>query len=190
MRTLNSAAILICAIFGLYSTACEKIETPQNDLTYFDNASRYVISQQDALDRSLEFVNYIGDESTRSAEPLQVADCSVIYPSNTTRSDGNINPICYLFNFQDDRGYVLASADERMKTPVLVYEESGNLYTDHASGTPLEVILNLIESYYESSVADPVDRQRGDRAGDKPQDRETECRPQPDVGSAWLCCFC
>ena len=82
--------------------------------------STHTISLEEALANLNDFVN---DDATRSGNTtFKIADVvTVSYPSNTRSGNTtNCSSIAYVANFENNQGYAILAADDRIKERVLV----------------------------------------------------------------------
>ena len=103
-----------------------------NEVNPVKNSSVHKITPEQAQQNALEFVNKV--YTTRSG--LKIITVSNIIPIvknlANTRSEGDsicIDTLLYAINFEDNRGFVLASADDRTE-PVIAYIEQGRFDED------------------------------------------------------------
>lgn len=103
-----------------------------NEVNPVKKSSVHKITPEQAQQNALEFVNKVN--TTRSG--LKIITVSNIIPivNNIaiTRSEGDsicIDTLLYAINFEDNRGFVLASADDRTE-PVIAYVEQGRFDED------------------------------------------------------------
>ena len=65
-------------------------------------------------------------------------------------------PPYYVFNFADNRGYALASADDRM-SPILCIVDMGSFHIDSALTNPGQIaMLSRIETEYKMAIGMPI----------------------------------
>lgn len=81
--------------------------------------------------------------------------------STVTKSHPIINPTdsvppYYVFNFNENKGYALASADDRM-SPILCIVDTGSFYVDSVLTNPGQIImLSRIETEYKMALGMPI----------------------------------
>ena len=121
--------LLFCMSIVIASCSNENLF---NEVNPVKNSSVHKITPEQAQQNALEFVNKV--YTTRSG--LKIITVSNIIPIvknlANTRSEGDsicIDTLLYAINFEDNRGFVLASADDRTE-PVIAYIEQGRFDED------------------------------------------------------------
>lgn len=100
----------------------QRLKTPQsNSMT---------ISAEQALESLLAFLNRTGQ--TTRAEGFDMLDVEVVSSRQITRSYGGeqlppIDSLLYVVNFDNDSGYAILSADQRIGTPIIAVTEAGSI---------------------------------------------------------------
>lgn len=136
-----ASCLLLCAV------ACQNQEIPipvQSEETV-----SHSISVEDALATLKSFMK---DECTRTTDVREVSNVlTVKYKSASTRS-GCAIPDCenliYVANFENEQGYAILAADDRIDDPVLAITDEGNL-TDENVDAAVDAVVNQERPFFE-----------------------------------------
>lgn len=124
-------------------------------------AQNTTVSIEEAKSSVLTLMSKIDLQTKGVSSGRYIVD-SFSYPSeNTTKLFGEDLPI-YIFNFNDNQGYAIASGDNRMPE-VFCITEKGSFYVDSLSIPEGEAIfLSSIEEDYKILVSNDYIRNRAD----------------------------
>lgn len=126
---MKKGIILFCMSIVVASCSNENLF---NEVYHVKKRSVHRITAEQAQQNALEFVNKI-HTTRRSSEIITVSSIMPIVNNLTiTRSEGDsicIDTLLYAINFEDNRGFILASADDR-REPVIAYVEQGRFDED------------------------------------------------------------
>ena len=151
-----------------------------------------------------------GGISTRSGQARTIANVKALQSEPTTRmatrsTDGGDVPVqipdtvAFIFNFADDEGFVIVSADIRITSPVLAFVENGYLNVNEELDHPgLAIFFEGLEEYIEYSIIES-ERLRAEliagimeRLGkdDEPTTRWAQNCPSCGSPPGWCWCPC
>ena len=104
-------------------------------------------------------------KETKGAPARYIEEGYLMTRSRMTKSVANIPgdtiPPYYVFNFNDNQGYALASADTRM-APLLCLVEKGHFSPDSVLRNPGQIaLLSHIETDYRMALGLPIEDSRG-----------------------------
>lgn len=118
-------------------------------------SENHVISVSEASETALKAAEMFADESTRAdvQEPRIIESVGVYGRKNTPLRTANVSEdtLYYVFNFEDNRGFAIVSADDRIPTQILAYVDNGSLEND-VDNPGLRYGLELMQHYVESSI--------------------------------------
>lgn len=155
MRIVKSA-IYFCLFFVI---SCEQSSLKMREKAEFTsmaevNNSHYV-SLQEAKNNVIDFLFQQGSE-TRSLSSKTIINSFSKGGPQSKLEDEYESPLIHVFNFADDKGFVIAAGDDRMPQ-ILCYVESGNLAEKDTIRNPgLIVMLSLIDVDYRMAIGLPV----------------------------------
>lgn len=147
-KSTHFIKIIVAAFAGLILFCCNKVDhiTAKDDNLF--NETVFTVSQKDAMKSAINFVEAMFQTTTTKAtNERTIANVEILYSNETaTKSTAN-SPLCYLFNFSNNKGYVLISADKRTKDRVFLASEKGNLSLLNLQKSPYAFLLDRIEQY-------------------------------------------
>lgn len=139
-QILNTIAVFILAITLLGS--CQSVmEEPITEEVLSSNSSKiYSIPANEALQYLEDFMrDEIGTRSTVSRKITSINP--IRYRSFKTRSEEeNIDTLLYIVNFEDEGGYAILAADQRIPDKVIAIVDEGTI-----SSSTVEEAIELIE---------------------------------------------
>ena len=122
--------IVTFAIFSIFLISCsaeyiDPVYTPNDSLPEM-NTPHFVPYEQ-ALAELNSMLRDIDIQTRGGRSTRQISDCYLASDLSLTKSgDGKEEPAVYVFNFENDQGFAIISADDRT-APVLAVTDSGNL---------------------------------------------------------------
>ncbi|MBQ1986862.1 MAG: C10 family peptidase [Muribaculaceae bacterium] len=146
--------IVLIAITSLL-TCCSSNEEPILENTDKQEVlNKYEISQEEALNNAVKLLSLTATgESRASAENYKVRNVTRVNQNPDSRAEDATNG-CYLFNFDDNKGFALVSADKRDSVPVYISAEKGNLpveiLNDEVNG--IGYLMGLVANYQDYKV--------------------------------------
>jgi hypothetical protein len=167
----------------LSMVACSKEENLNNAELTANNEVEFTDAELDVLYRMRDKDNKVGiEEATQFAnDVIGFLDGESAVKSGTARNISSIgvlsskgmqsvalksndgtnveipDTVAYIFNFGDDAGYAIVSADTRIEDPILAYTESGNLL-DTIDNHGVILFLEGTEDYILQSIIDAEQR--------------------------------
>ncbi len=142
--------IVTCIIFTGCGKSLETAESAKKENRRID--STFVIPQKAALDRAFSLLNALDGIKTK-ASPRTLSKVDIVYPDNiATKSNENVAPSLYVFNFRDNAGFTIISADKRDSGAVYIASIKGKLDITKIQGTPYEYIMSMIKKYQEVKI--------------------------------------
>lgn len=136
------AVIILCS--------CVKENLSTNNWKKMEHESIFTVKQEVAFMAAINFANAMfQNTTTKASDNRALANVEVLMPSAISTKSSGAYPIGYLFNFADNKGYVLISADKRYKDRVYMASEQGKLSLDNLRKSPYAFILDYIEHYQE-----------------------------------------
>lgn len=150
MKLSNLIIIAIASV--CLSVACVSENTITQDLKQTHNNST-TIPKEHAIKSLNAFLNRVG-QKTR-AKDIDLLKIEVISSRSITRSNGDTLPIVdsllYIVNFEDNSGYAILSADQRLGTPIIAVTETGSIDTQSFD-------LGGLHSYEDDISTEIIDR--------------------------------
>ncbi len=140
--------ILVAAFAGLILLCCNKenLSTTKSDDLFSEAA--FTVSQKDALKSAINFADAMFETTaTKTTSERTLANVEFLFANEATTKSSEEPPICYLFNFSDNKGYVLISADKRTEGRVFLASEKGRLNLESLQKSPYAFLLECIEQY-------------------------------------------
>lgn len=114
---------------------------------------RHVISLEDAKKELQDLLRDVDSGHTRSLEAgsRRIGTSYVISSKRATRSD-SITPLIYIINFENNQGYAMMSADDRVPS-LLCLVETGNISpTDSILNEGFMIFCDGLEEYYQRKL--------------------------------------
>lgn len=150
---------------------------------------------EEALAIAQDAIGLLGESSTtRSGKPRTVNTSEVQYILNTsaTRSDDEPDTLMYVFNYEDNAGFAVVSANRATEELIAVTEQGHYIAGEETGNNGLDMYMNMAEAYVQSRELPPLEG--GDDDGYEPAlyetfiDRDTvACGPYLQVrwGQDW-----
>jgi hypothetical protein len=111
------------------------------------------ITEAEAMCKAIEIANsFSGLTKSGKAKTVGNSLALTIPKADGTKSSGEVSDtVAYVFNFEDEGGFAIVSADIRVPDQILAYSESGELgtYTDNPG---LGLFLENAETYIAQSI--------------------------------------
>ncbi|HMM02754.1 MULTISPECIES: C10 family peptidase [unclassified Dysgonomonas] len=111
------------------------------------------ITEAEAMNKAIEIANsFSGLTKSGRAKTVKNSLALTIPKANGTKSSGEVaDTVAYVFNFENEEGFAIVSADIRVPDQILAYTESGELgtYTDNPG---LGLFLENAETYIAQSI--------------------------------------
>lgn len=148
----NSIVLLILVLFStiIYLVSCNK----ESRTTDFDHTSSHFVSINEAENEVLSLAQTI-DSPTRSKGSRRISSRQTVINAKT-RSTTETSPIYYVFQFEDNAGFALASADRRT-APVFCITDSGEFPGFSSTDNPgFRLALDAIDQYYRILTGLPI----------------------------------
>lgn len=120
MKKVLSLSIVVFSLL-----CCTREETQRQTAQQMKLSS--TISVDEALDNMNAFLNVVNTKNGTRVSNKQIANIWVAGQDAVTRGETRSDSILYIVNFENDRGFAILAADERIPDPVIAYAESGNL---------------------------------------------------------------
>lgn len=134
MKKLAINLTLLAALSGLFLSCSSERYGPPADgpEERTSESSMHAVPIDTAIANLYSFLSEINPESTKSAaEQKTISSVSPIKLSSIkTKSDieePDVDNLVYLINFENNGGYAMVAADDRIEEDVLMYIESGSL---------------------------------------------------------------
>lgn len=143
-KHLNSRVVSATIFCAFVFTSCEKDEQltiPSERDSYQSesiNDNPYTIPVEDALTNLNDFLSSFSDENcsrsnknriVKNIFSLEYKDC--LPPQSRSEMDSlNCDKLVYIANFENDKGYAVLAADNRISTPVIALTDIGGICPD------------------------------------------------------------
>ena len=146
----------------------ESIEATSDDIVYTESDANtypldlflttdYKISYNEVYEEAANFITFWKEETEtrhriKELKPLVIDERSIL---NSYLSDyvTVLDTVAYIANFEDDKGFLLLSADSRLQEPILAVVESGN-FNEEISDPGMDLFLSNFESYILEKIVD------------------------------------
>ena len=130
----------------------ESVEDLNLRALYSEN---HVISVSEASEIALKAPEIFAGEFTRAGDqtPRVIESVGVYGRTNSSLRSANTNEdtLVYVFNFEDNRGFAIVAADDRIPTQLLAYVDEGVLEND-VENPGLQYALEQMQDYVEFSI--------------------------------------
>ena len=130
----------------------ESVEDLNLRALYSEN---HVISVSEASEIALKAPEMFSGEFTRASDqtPRVIESIGVYGRTNSSLRSANTNEdtLVYVFNFEDNRGFAIVAADDRIPTQLLAYVDEGVLEND-VENPGLQYALEQMQDYVEFSI--------------------------------------
>jgi|GEM_PF-2703326 len=182
MKKVRNFLLLFSAVLFF---SCGKMPEPKTDpVSVVAMDSTYIVSESQSLNLCLKTLNALDPSSKSSLRNTRVVSSfvklsSLISKNGTFTKAGETEaPSFYLFNFSNNQGYALASADKRDNGAIYMFSETGNLnLSDIDTSSNQHCVLNLIEKYHnyqiDSCNRSLINKVQTKGGGDKGDDYES-----------------
>ena len=129
LHTFTITFLSVCSLFSCSNEEDPVVHTLNQPQKQISNP--YTISEDSALSYLNEFLNDSDDKTSRSANNRIVASIIPIKYSQVagkaTRSEVECENLIYVANFENDQGYAILAADERIGEKVIAVTDEGYL---------------------------------------------------------------
>ena len=146
-------------VFLLFLSSCSSIVVfGPNDSEDSSSRSSHAVSLEGA--RKL-VLGIMGTAPTKGTADRWIVEEYLVNSDSLARggeeiAPGDSIPPFYVFNFNDNKGYALIAADDRM-SPVLCLVDSGSFYLNESLTNPGQVaMLSRIETDYKMAIGMPI----------------------------------
>lgn len=148
-KTIFLLGLTLCLI----ANSCHRdnpVNAPVND-----GQSNTFVSMDQAEEEVLKLVSIV-DGDTKGRQSRRIAErFSIGGPDAETKSEDGEDPLVYVFNFEDEQGFALASGDNRMP-PVLCLTDEGHLSDTTSINEGALAMLSIIDTDYRMAVGLPI----------------------------------
>lgn len=145
MKNLFIKAAMCCLL--ALASGCQSVDLPIP--VESEETLSHTISVEDAIENLKSFMK---DGSTRAGDTREVSNVlTVKYKSAATRSAGTVldcENLIYVANFEDEQGYAILAADDRIDEPVLAITDQGSL-TDENVEEAVDAVVNYDRPIFE-----------------------------------------
>lgn len=159
LRSIIQQAMTISAItLILFLSGCAQYEKiPASTI----HSRTTAISLESATNDLINLIHDIESYGTRDgmSQPRKIGTAYTLSSQAKTRSDSTA-PLAYIINFENNQGYAIMSADERMPS-LLCFVENGNLSPNDTIQNPGELIFfQGLDDYYQRKIKgfNPIDK--------------------------------
>lgn len=161
LRSIIQPALDVCAItLIIILSGCAQYETiPVSSI----HSRTTAISLESATNDLINLIQDIESHGTRDgmSQPRKIGTAYTLSSQAKTRSDSTA-PLAYIINFENNQGYAIMSADERMPS-LLCFVENGNLSPNDTIQNPGELIfLQGLDDYCQRKIKGFEDIERLD----------------------------
>jgi Peptidase C10 family. len=114
------------------------------------------ITEEEAMSKALDAMNSISTTFTKSGRTRTVKNSQALTISKNigTKSSGESfipDTVAYIFNFDNEEGYIIVAADERVPEKILACVEEGSLGSE-TDNPGLAIFLERAEDYITESI--------------------------------------
>jgi hypothetical protein len=120
-------------------------------------AKSNTISAEEARQRAEDVIGFLAEDNgmTRFAAGRQIKDIVAVSTPSTRTADANATKIpdtlAYICNFENDMGYTIISADNRVEEGILAYAAEGNV-TNRTDNPGFALFLSYAEDYIVNQI--------------------------------------
>jgi hypothetical protein len=118
-------------------------------------SEKHVIPVSEASEIALKAPEMFAGESTRTKDliPRTIESIGVYGRTNSSLRSANASEdtLVYVFNYEDNRGFAIVAADDRIPTQILAYVDEGVLENE-VENPGLQFALEQMQNYVESSI--------------------------------------
>ena len=110
---------------------------------------------EEALAVAQDAIGLLGESSTtRSGKPRTVntSDVQYILNSSSTRSDGEPDTLMYVFNYEDNAGFAVVSANRATEELIAVTEQGNYVAGEETGNGGFDLYMDLAESYVSGKI--------------------------------------
>lgn len=137
-------SILLIVVVG--AVACSQL---QNETLIVDVRSNNASSHVIPLEKALASLSGFLEESTKLSETSEYA-VSIVYSDQIcTKSNDEVSELLYLVNFDNNEGYAVLAADDRISSSVIAFVESGSI--SPADFTSINTVNRTIYNGYSTT---------------------------------------
>lgn len=162
MSKHNVTIILLLVSFNSF-LACDvadnNVENDQIEYLHASTSETY-ISISEARENVDSFLHEF-DALTKATNHRYIINQFSRGGFDSTKAEQEKEPLVYVFNFNDNQGYAIASGDSRMPA-ILCVTENGNLLENDMLDNPGEIaMLSIIDTDYRMAVGLPIENYEG-----------------------------
>ena len=113
---------------------------------------------EEALAVAQDAIGLLGESSTtRSGKPRTVntSDVQYILNSSATRSDDEPDTLMYVFNYEDNAGFAVVSANRATEELIAVTEQGNYVAGEETGNKGFELYMDMAEDYLKAAVLPP-----------------------------------
>lgn len=126
MKKIHKFVITCAVVIVTLLTGCTAQEMPDKINSPAKTSPSTFVSLEEATNDLLGLVKDLEDNRTRATSgPRRIGDSYVMTSGRSTRSD-SVQPRIYIINFENNQGYAIMAADNRMPS-LLAFVESGHI---------------------------------------------------------------
>lgn len=159
MKNISNIMAIFCLFLSLCSCEDEVNLSVDSSMT---STNPHAISMEQALASLQDFMAAPSAGSTRAAkDDRRIGDVyAVEYKQNIlTRSSHVLNPdvenLVYIANFEDNQGFAILAADDRIETGVIAVTDSGSLKRKHVDDAYIALTLDQRPLFKNYPLAGP-----------------------------------
>lgn len=129
--------ILAFGAIIILSLGCSRQETQQPIVEELSNTNHHLIPLNDALETLNKFLEEESDANVKSTnKPIRVpgetsivraSDVALVTKSTSVQETTDCDELIYIVNFQNNSGYAILAADDRISARLLMVADSGSL---------------------------------------------------------------
>lgn len=165
MKRIHTFIITCAAVIVTLLTGCTAQEMPDKINSPAKTSPSTFVSLEEATNDLLGLVKDLEDNQTRATSgQRRIGDSYVVTSGRSTRStrSDSVQPRIYIINFENNQGYAIMSADNRMPS-LLAFVEFGHITPGDTLKEPgLVVFLSNMEEYYRKKPKIDLDKYKKD----------------------------
>ena len=157
MRTTKLISLFLCFLL----LSCSKNEPDLLNDASFDNKEDFLIDEETAYAGAVAMLNQMDFDKTMVKGTKRITKRSVASKKLIKAKNDDV-PAYYVFNFKNDAGFAIASADKRDSVAVFAASQSGNInLNDWENGRgDVGLLKSLIENYHKYVISGDINNSR------------------------------
>lgn len=153
---MKKILLLLCSMVAIVLYSCAEPDSLKNDKDPLPppHFLSHIVTLDEARNEVEAILSEIDIQTRGMSETRKIKDSYIVGETTSTRgTELEESPLIYIFNFENENGYAIASGDNRTSTPVLAVTDYGYLNPEKGIEIPgMIAILSNMEEWYMAEI--------------------------------------